>query len=64
MARDIFLKQKASRICILEGILYWNKKGGVLLNCVDKKEAKILIEKFHAGECGGNHYWKATIKKS
>ena len=30
----IFLKQKASRFCILEGKLYWKELGRLLLNCV------------------------------
>ena len=34
-----------------------------MLNCVDEQEEKGLIEEFHAGECGGHHYWKSTIIK-
>ena len=43
--------------------MYWKEIGGVLLNCVGEKEAKRLIEEFHAGECGGHHYWKAIVRK-
>ena len=32
-----------------------------MLNFVNEKEEKNLIEEFHVGECGGNHYWKATV---
>ena len=35
----------------------------MLLDCVDEKEEKGLIEELHVEECGGHHYWKATIKK-
>ena len=59
--RARFLKQKASRFCVLEGKLYWKEPGGVLLNCVDEQEEKRLIEEFHTEECRGHHYWKDTI---
>ena len=35
----------------------------MLLNYVDEQEEKRLVEEFHAGECGGHHYWNATINK-
>ena len=47
--RAIFLKKKASSVFVLEGKLYWKEPGGVLLNYVDEKEEKMLIEEFHAG---------------
>ena len=61
--RARFLKQKASRFCILEGKLYWKEPGGVLLNCVDEQEEKRLIEEFHTEKCRGHHYWKDTVNK-
>ena len=61
--RERFLKQKATRFFILNEKLYWKEPRGVLLNCVDEQEAKKLIEEFHSGECGGNHYWKNTVNK-
>ena len=42
--RAIFLKQKASRFCILNGKFYWKESEGVLLNCVNGQEAKKIIE--------------------
>ena len=35
----------------------------MLLDYVNEKEDKKLIEEFHVGECGGHHYWKATVNK-
>ena len=63
ITRVSFLKQKAARFYILNGKLYWEEIGGVLLNCVNEQEAKKLMEYFHAGECGGHHYWKDTVNK-
>ena len=60
--RSRFLKQKASRLCILDRKLYWKEPGGVLLNCVNE-EAKKLIQEFHVGECGGHYYWKDSVNK-
>ena len=59
--RARFLKNKTSRFCILNGKLYWKEPGGVLLNYVNEQEEKKLIEEFHAGECGGHNYCKATV---
>ena len=61
--RARFLKQKASRFCILEGKLYWKEPEGMLLNCVDEQEEKRLIEEFHARECEGLHYQKSIVNK-
>ena len=47
--RSIFIKQKSSRFCILDGKLYWKEPGVVLSNMVDEKEEKRFIEEFHAG---------------
>ena len=44
ITRVIFIKQKESNFCILDGKLYWKETGGVLLNCVNEQEAKKLIE--------------------
>ena len=54
--RARFLKQKEMRFCILNKKLNWKDLGGVLLNYVDEQEAKKLIKKFHARECGMNQY--------
>ena len=61
--RARFLKQKATRFCILNEKLYSKDPGGFLLNCVEEQEAKRHIEEFHAGECGGHYYWNTTVNK-
>ena len=33
------------------------------MNCVNEQDAKKLTEEFHAGYCGGHHYWKTTVNK-
>ena len=63
ITRGGFIKQKATRFCILKGKLYWKELRGMLLNCVNEPEEKNLIEEFHVGECGVHHYWKATMNK-
>ena len=58
-----FLKQKATKFCIVNGGLYWKEPGEILLSCVEEEEAKRLMKEFHAGDCGGHQYWKATVNK-
>lgn len=43
--------------------MFWKDRGGVLLNCVTKDEAKKLTEEFHSGSCGGHLFWKSTLNK-
>ena len=62
--RSRFLKQTMTRLCILNKKLYWKECRIFFLNCVEKHEAKKLIDEFHVGECGGNLYWKTTVKKN
>ena len=57
------LKLKASRYCILDGVLYWKDPGGVLLNCLVENGAKDVMKYFHKGYCGGHHFWKTTTNK-
>ena len=35
----------------------------MLINFLEKKEAKEKIEEFHKGDCGGHLYWKTTTHK-
>jgi hypothetical protein len=58
-----FLKLKAVKFCILDNSLYWKDHGGILLSCLLEDEAKGAIQKFHRGDCKGNHYWKTTAHK-
>jgi hypothetical protein len=56
-----FLKLKAEKFCILNGLLYWKDQGGILLSCLIEEEAERTIREFHKGDCGGHHYWKTTV---
>ena len=58
-----FEKLKAAKLCILNGYLYWKDPGGILLNCLLEDGARQTIREFHKGDCGGRHYWKATVNK-
>ena len=51
---------KASEFCILDNALFWKNHEGILLNCLLKEEADKVLKEFHAGDCGGHLYWKAT----
>jgi len=54
---------KASKYCILDGVLFWKDLSGVLLNFLVKTEAKDLMSDFHKGDCGGHLFWKTTSNK-
>jgi hypothetical protein len=58
-----FLKQKAIKFCALNGSLYWKDPGGVLLKFLLEDESQQTMKEFHKGDCGGHHYWKATVNK-
>ena len=58
-----FVKLKAVKFSILNGLLYWKDPGGILLNCLLEDEAKKIMKEFHKGDCGGNHYSKVTVNK-
>jgi hypothetical protein len=36
--KAIFLKQKETKFCVLNGSLYWKYPGGVLLKCILEDE--------------------------
>ena len=63
MKRDISIKLKYAKFCILNKYLYWKYPCGVLLNFLLENEAKQTMKKFHKGDCGGNHSWKVTANK-
>jgi len=54
---------KASKLCILDNALFWKNHEGILLNCLIKEEADKVLKEFHAGDCGGNLYWKSIANK-
>jgi len=58
-----FLKLKAEKLCIVNGLLYWKDPRGILLSCLIEEDAERPIREFHKGDCGGHHYWKTTVHK-
>eukprot|EP00253_Pinus_taeda_P020486 PITA_20486 len=58
-----FTKLKSLRYFLYDQNLFWKDAGGILLNCLIEEEADKVIDKFHKGDCGGHHYWKATANK-
>ena len=60
-ARSVRLK--SAKFCIINSYLYWKDRGGILLNCLSKEEAKKKIKEFHSEDCGGHLYWKTTNHK-
>jgi len=48
------LKLKASKYCILDGVLFWKDSGGVVLNCLVENEEKDVMTDFQKGYCGGH----------
>ena len=59
--KDIFLKLKAVKFCVINNKLYWKDPGGLLINFLVENEEKRIMSKFHKGDCGGHHYWKAIV---
>eukprot|EP00253_Pinus_taeda_P009402 PITA_09402 len=47
----------------MKSALYWKDPGGILLNCLVEEEAKVTVEDFHKGDCGGHLFWKTTTNK-
>jgi hypothetical protein len=44
----------ATKYVLLEGELYYRTIDGVLLRCLDKEEAKVLMGEIHVGVCGSH----------
>lgn len=57
------VKLKYVKFFILNGYLYWEDLGEVLLNCLLENEVQIKIKNFHQGDCRGHLYWKTTAHK-
>jgi hypothetical protein len=57
------LKLRSVKYHIIDQILFWKDPHGILLRCVDEKEAKQFFCDLHHGVCGGHHHWKATSFK-
>ena len=62
-AQARFIKLKAAKFCILNGYLFWQDSGGVLLNCLLENKAREKIQEFHKWDFGGRLYWKTTAYK-
>ena len=48
------IRFQATKYVLLEGKLYYRTIHGVLLRCLDKEEAKVLMGKVHEGVCGSH----------
>ena len=48
------IRFQALKYVLLEGDLYYRMIDGVLLKCLDKEEAKVLMVEVHEGVCGSH----------
>ena len=48
------IRVQATKYVLLEGELYYWTIDGVLLRCLDKEEAKVLMGELHEGVCGSH----------
>ena len=48
------IRFQATKYVLLEGELYYRMIYGVLLRCLDKEEAKVLMGAIHEGVCGSH----------
>ena len=48
------IRFQTTKYVLLEGELYYRTIDGVLLRCLDKEEAKILMGEIHEGVCGSH----------
>ena len=48
------IRFQATKYMLLEGELYYQTIDGVLLRCLDKEEAKVLMGEIHEGVCGSH----------
>ena len=51
---DRKIRFQAIKYVLLEEELYYRTIDGVLLNCIDRKEAKVLMGEIHEGICGSH----------
>jgi hypothetical protein len=50
------LKLKAIKYCLIDQVLYWKDPLGVLIRCLDLREAQNVMIDFHDSLCGGHHF--------
>ena len=48
------IRFQATKYVLFEGELYYQTIDGVLLRCLDKEEAKVLMGEIHEGVCGSH----------
>ena len=48
------IRFQATKYVLLEGELYYRTIDGVLLRCLDKEEAKVLMGEIYVGVCGSH----------
>ena len=61
------IRFQATKYVLLEGELYYRTIDGVLLRCLDKEEAKVLMGEIHEGVCGSHqsaYKMKWVIKRN
>jgi hypothetical protein len=51
------------KYCLTDDGLGWKKPYGVILRCVNKEEAKKILEELHSGHCGGHFAARTTSHK-
>jgi hypothetical protein len=51
------------KYCLKKYGLGWRNLVGVILKCVNKEEAKNLVNDFHSGYCGGHFVAHTTSHK-
>jgi len=51
---DIKIRFQAIKYVLLEGELYYRTIDGLVLRCIDKEEAKVLMGEIHEGVCGSH----------
>jgi hypothetical protein len=57
------LRLRAMKYCLIEDGLGWKNPDGVILRCVNKEEAKKIMEELHSGHCGGHFAACTTAHK-
>ena len=64
---DRKVRFQATKYVLLEGELYYRTIDGVLLRCLDKEEAKVLMGEIHEGVCGSHqpsYKMKSMIRRN
>ena len=52
------LKLKSLKYVLIDQVLYWKDRGGILLKCLDKSEVGAITAELHSGVCGGHNIGK------